>query len=136
MKKIKFLGILMMLMFVSTAFVACGDDDDEVSGNVTALVGTWTQQHNNYVIGIKLTANGKAYYNEWGTGEELNFNNVSTPANVKFTETTIRITHSQVPGYYEEYSYILSEDGKSITFTLLDWEKDNHGLSGTFTKYE
>jgi hypothetical protein len=103
----------------------------------TALVGIWTKQSDNSgVIGIKLTADGKAYYNEWSQGKKPNFDNVKSPANATVTATTLRLTHSQVPDYYEEYSYVLSHDGKSVTFTMVGWNKDNHGLSGTFTMYE
>jgi len=103
----------------------------------TALVGIWTRQSDNSgVIGIKLTADGKAYYNEWNKGKGPNFDNVKSPANATITATTLRLTHPQVPDYYEEYSYVLSNDGKSVTFTMVGWNKDNHGLSGTFTMYE
>lgn len=104
------------------------------SVNSNALVGTWTKTSNGGVKGIKFTEDGKAYYNEWSVGNQPNFDNVKSPAQVTITATTIRITHPQVSGYYEEYSYQLSADGKSVTFTLVDWQKDNHGLSGTFTK--
>lgn len=104
------------------------------SVNSNALVGTWTKTSNGGVKGIKFTEDGKAYYNEWSVGNQPNFDNVKSPAQVTITATTIRITHPQASGYYEEYSYQLSADGKSVTFTLVDWQKDNHGLSGTFTK--
>ena len=137
MKNLKFLSILMMLMFASTTFVACSSDDDD-DAIPAELVGTWTQPYyyGNGVVGIKFTSDGKAYYNEWNAGEKPNFSNVKSPANVRATKTTIRMTHSQVPGYYEEYSYVVSEDGKSVTFTLIDWEEDCHDIEGTFTKYE
>lgn len=109
-----------------------GDDDSNASSD--ALVGTWTKITNGGVIGIKFTADGKAYYNEWNVGDQPNFDNVKSPAQVSITTTLIRITHPQVSGYYEEYSYVLSADGNSVTFTLVGWEKDNHGLSGTFIK--
>lgn len=129
-----------MLVLASTAFVACSDDDDNKNegGKIpSALVGTWTQQYDRWgVKGIKFTSDGKAYYNEWDTGEKPDFSNVIAPANAKATGNTLRITHPQVPGYYEEYHYELSEDGKSVTFTLIDWEEEEHGLDGTFTKYE
>ena len=49
MKKIKFLLIAMMAMMSTTAFVACGDDDEETKDGpvktstttVEDLVGTW-----------------------------------------------------------------------------------------------
>lgn len=137
MKQTKFWGILMMLVFASTAFVACSDDDDEGSGIPSALVGTWFQQSDTWGWGkgIKLTSSGKAYYDEWNVGDEPDFSD-QIPAKAKATKNTLRITHSKIPGYYEEYHYELSEDGKSVTFTLLDWEEEEHGLSGTFTKYK
>ena len=109
-----------------------GDDDSNASSD--ALVGTWTKITNGGVIGIKFTADGKAYYNEWNVGDQPNFDNVKSPAQVTITATSIKITHTQIPDYFEEYSYILSDDGNSVTFTLVSWNKDNHGLNGTFTK--
>ena len=111
---------------------APGDDDSNVSSD--ALVGTWIKTTNGGVIGIKFTADGKAYYNEWNVGDQHNFDNVKSPAQVTVTATTIKITHPQVSDYYEEYTYILSDDGKSVTFTLVSWNKDNHSLDGTFIK--
>ena len=108
---------------------APGDDDSNVSSD--ALVGTWTKITNGGVIGIKFTADGKAYYNEWNVGEQPNFDNVKSPAQVTITATSIKITHTQIPDYFEEYSYILSDDGNSVTFTLVSWNKDNHGLGET-----
>ena len=99
-----------------------------------ALVGTWIKTTNGGVIGIKFTADGKAYYNEWNMDDQPNFDNVKSPAQVTITATTIKITHPQVSDYFEEYSYILSDDGKSVTLTLVSWNKDNHGLNGTFIK--
>lgn len=128
---------MMIMALVCVGFASCGSDDDESNIGNTALVGTWTQQYNKIgVIGIKLTADGKAYYNEWNKGKKPNFDNVKSPANATVTATTLRITHPQAPNYYEEYSYVLSNDGKSVTFTMVGWNEDNHGLSGTFTKYE
>ena len=125
---------MMMVAMLSVGLVSCSDDDDNIN---KALVGTWTKQYDQWgVMGIKLTSSGKAYYNEWSVDEKPNFDNVSSPANVKVTDTTLRITHPQEPGYFEEYSYVLSEDKKSVSFTLLDYEKTNHGLSGTFIKVE
>ena len=137
MKNLKFLSILMMLMFASTAFVACSSDDDDEDNTIPSeLVGIWTYENRYGVIGIKFTADGKGYYNEWNANDKPKFDNVSSPANVTATKTTIRMTHSQVPGYYEEYNYVVSQDGKSVTFTLVGWEKDCHHIEGTFTKYE
>jgi hypothetical protein len=138
MKKLQFSVFAMMIMaLVCVGFASCGGDDDSSNVGNNALVGTWTQPYGSIgVIGIKLTADGKAYYNEWSKGKEPNFDNVKSPANATVTATTLRLTHPQVPDYYEEYSYVLSKDGKSVTFTLVSWNEDNHGLSGTFTKYE
>ena len=105
-------------------------------GNYLAkLAGTWVQNYNDRgYIGIKFTADGKAYYNEWDKSEQPNFDNVKSPASVTVTATTLRITHPMVSGYYEEYSYQLSSDGNSVTFSLIDYAKDKHSLNGTFTK--
>lgn len=114
-----------------------GGGDDNQGDNIDALVGIWIQPFGTTgVIGIKLTKDGKAYYNEWAAGKQPNFDNVVSPANATITATTLRITHPQVPEYFEEYSYVLSDDKKSVTFTLVDWNKDKHNLSGTFTKVE
>lgn len=130
----------MMFIFVSSTFVACSDDDDKISGKAAALVGVWGQKYDRWsIIGFKITADGKAYYNEWGEEEGPDFSRIS-PGNVNVTESTIRFSHPKVPGYFEEYNYVLSEDGKTLTLTLTDWEDEDGatfiGLNGTFTKYE
>lgn len=128
--------IAIIMAVMSVGFASCGDDDDDAVSN-SALVGTWTKSTYGGVIGIKITADGKCFYNEWNRGEEPDFSNVRTPATVKVTETTIRITHSQVQNYFEEYSYMMSEDKKNVSFMLVDYEEDCHHLEGgTFTKYE
>lgn len=100
------------------------------------LVGVWQQPYDLGVgvIGIKFTADGKAYYNEWNNWEQPNFDNVVSPASVAVTANTLRITHPMVPGYFEEYRYELNSDGNTVTFSLIDWAKDKHSLGGTFTK--
>ena len=132
---------IMMVAMLSVGFTSCGDDDDEGGSVNSDLVGTWTKQYDRLgVIGLKLTSNGEAYYNEWSTGETPNFDNVKSPARFTVSGSIIRFTHPQEKGYYEEYTYTLSEDKKQVTFSLVDRDEDSHGLSaisgGTFTKYE
>jgi hypothetical protein len=137
MKKLKFWSMTMLMAMVLPLMVACGSDDNGSSMSNKDLVGTWTKAiYSTGVIGLKLTADGKAYYNEWSKGKEPNFDNVKIPANATVTATTIRITHPSMPEYYEEYTYKLSQDKKSVTFTLVDYNEDSHNLSGTFTKVE
>lgn len=138
-KKNFLLSMLTMIMVAvqSVCCVSCGSDDDNGSLGNSALVGIWTKDYYHVgVIGIKLTSDGKAYYNEWDAREQPDFSNVVIPYDAKVTSNTLRISHSHLPGYYEEYSYVLSEDGKSVTFTLIDWKEDNHGLNGTFIKVQ
>lgn len=127
--------VVIAMAVMSVGFASCGDDDDDAVSN-KALVGTWTRSVYGYVIGFKLTGDGKCYYNEWNKGAQPDFSNVSKPATAKVTDTTLRITHSQVPDYYEEYNYVVSNDGKSVSLMLIGYEKDCHHLEGTFTKYE
>ena len=130
---------MLLVIMVSVVLTSCGGDDDGGSSSMgnKDLVGTWTQPYGTLgVIGIKLTADGRAYYNEWSKGNNPNFDNVKSPAYAKVTATTLRITHPNVPDYYEEYSYVLSSDKKSVTFTLISWNEDRHSLNGTFTKVE
>lgn len=132
-------------VFVSVSVTSCTIEDNaiipsgeiEVVGNVSALAGTWVLQFDAIgVSGVRITADGKAYYNEWSVGEAPDFSNVTVPATVTVTGSTIKITHSQMPGYFEEYSYVLSADGTQLTFTLLDWSEDTHNLNGTYTKLQ
>lgn len=137
-KKIFGLFAMMMVALVSVSLVSCGDDDSGSNGGGgnSALVGIWTEQRDNVgVIGFKFTADGKAYYNEWNKWEEPDFSNVKSPGNWTATSSTIRITHSSLPDYYEEYAYTLSEDGKTLTLNLVGYEEDRHLSSGVFTKY-
>lgn len=127
--------VVIAMAVMSVGFASCGDDDDDAVSN-KALVGTWARSVYGYVIGFKLTGDGKCYYNEWNKGAQPDFSNVSKPATAKVTDTTLRITHSQVPDYYEEYNYVVSNDGKSVSLMLIGYEKDCHHLEGTFTKYE
>lgn len=132
--KVNVADVTVLVNYILSLQNSGGTTGDDSNVNSNALVGTWTKTSNGGVIGIKFTADGKAFYNEWSVGKQPNFDNVKSPAQVAITAASIRITHPQVSGYYEEYSFLLSADGKSVTFTLVDWKKDNHGLSGTFTK--
>ena len=114
-----------------------GNNNQNDANYLAKLVGVWQNPYDNLgVIGIKFTADGKAYYNEWSNGQQPNFDNVVSPASVAVTANTLRITHPMVSGYFEEYHYTLSNDGNAITFTLVDWAKDKHNLNGTFTKIQ
>ena len=121
-----------MMALVCVGFASCGSDDDDGGGHPNKLVGTWTREVSSRVVqAIKFTADGKAYFNEYDKyNEQLNFDNVISPATPKVTETTIKISHPSEPGYYEEYSYVLSSDANSLTFTLIGYSKTNHGLDG------
>lgn len=111
-------------------------DNNDNNNNATALVGTWVKDYDEIgVIGIKFTIDGKAYYNEWSKWEQPNFDNVKSPANYVITGSTIRITHSSIPSYYEEYTFTLS-DNNTISFNLVSYAETNHGLSGVFHRLQ
>ena len=111
------------------------DESEGPTNNAGALIGTWAMQWDELgVIGIKITSDGKAYYNEWSTDEQPNFDNVKSPADVEITDSTIKLTHSMMPGYYEEYAYVLSNNGTTVMFTLISYALQNHGLTGPFIK--
>ena len=138
MKKLKFLGVLMMLVFASSVFVACSDDDDDEKGGVPSeLVGVWIQKNTDYkyYIGIKISKEGSLWYSEWGDSRLPDFSRVESDK-VRFSDSKMRITNPEYPEYYDEYRYELSKDGQTLTLTNVDWEDESYHLNGNFTKYE
>ena len=93
-------------MMIATTFVACGDDDDDENGSVTAksLVGTWKQV-------MSETYNGKTY--TWTVCYTLN-----SDKSGKFWEIE---SNGEV---YELATFTWSLSGNTVTYTYTWVEND------------
>lgn len=48
MKTLRFIGMALVAIIMSVNFVACGDDDDDKSGDAANFIGKWKIEKTNY----------------------------------------------------------------------------------------
>ena len=123
-----------------------GGGDDNQGGNQgnvdnpSALVGIWTQYHQEYTtgsylgyyIGIKLDANGEAAYTEWGNNDTPNWN--YTGGGKWSASGGVLTIYAPNGSVVYSSAYSLSSDGKTITFIGDTTEGHFSTLKGEFTK--
>ncbi len=128
-------AVIAVAMF-SISFASCGSDDDDISGsNSSALVGIWTQFHEEeafvgYYIGIKLDANGDAAYSEWSYGKTPVWDGGGKWI-VKDNVLTVTVPNGSV--VYSSF-FTLSSDGKTITFAGDTTRGHFETIKGEFIK--
>lgn len=124
---------MLMVALLSVNLTACGDDDDDVAGGNSALVGTWIQQYGSIdVIGARLDANGNAYYNEWDINED-EVGDFSGMIAGKWSVSGNTITFTDPDGETGVYNFVLSDDGQTLTLSYVSG--DLSYVSGSFTKF-
>lgn len=114
-------------------FISCGGDDDpDVGGGNSALVGTWVRSQSggatSWYIGIRLNGNGTASYTEWDSKESPEWPREA--GRWIATDETLTVYESDEGEEYIMFScqYTLSEDGKTLYLS------GGRSYSGTYTK--
>ena len=129
MKKIYSTILLLAMMVAALSFTACGGDDDEIGGNSSFLIGTWS------------VTSGQGWgFESDGEAEYLQFKSDGTYINVQFddglyiTKGTWRATDTELVMKETEGDILGTYTYKILNHTQTSINLEMWGITANLTK--
>ncbi len=116
MKFFKYMSWLLVAMTLSIGLAACSNDDDDVSGGKSELVGKWESESGQW--GYKFDANGKGY------GFETSNGSLEDRWNITWKYNNNRLILTDVDDNYKEVLHVTYLDDDMMTVYFEEYGED------------